>query len=736
MRILLGFLLAVALHTPSHAQLIEKYNLGFETVKDSKSIPDGWHKWGNYPLGSVSPGHTGKYAMQIVATEAGDAFGSAAYTIPANYIGKTIKLQGFIKTKNVTEGHAGLLLRIDKKGKPLAFDNMQEKPINGTTDWKMYELTLPYPEGADAIYVGGILTGKGQAWFDEFVVTIDGQDIQTLKEIEKTVPKAKLDRAFDKGSGISLTHLSNNKIDDLTLLGRVWGFLKYHHPEIAKGNYNWDYELFRFLPKYLEANDIKDRNKLLVNWIQSLGPIPDCKDCPSTPQTPYLKADMAWIDAQDDELKNTLMQVYTNRNTSDHHYIDLAVNVGNPIFKNEEAYSALSYPDDGFRLLSLYRYWNIINYFFPYKYITDKNWNTVLSEYLPLFIQASDELAYEKAALKLIAEVNDSHAQLHGATDKIREWKGKYFPIMRTRFIGEQLVISEFINEELRKESGLAVGDVIHRIDNVPVDKIVEERRPYYPASNRTKQLSAMANDLLRSDRPTTTIVYSSKDNKQQTKTLQLYIPSESKAIFSYEKTPPVSYKMLDNHIGYITLETIKQDDIPQLKKAFKDSKGIIIDIRNYPSSFVPFTLGSFFVSGNSPFVRFTIGDISNPGYFKLTENVSIPNEEEHYSGPVVVLVNENSISQSEYTAMAFRAGTNTTIMGSTTAGADGNVSPLALPGGLQSAISGIGVYYPDGKATQRIGIVPDIEVHPTISGIREGKDEVLEKAIQFIQNK
>ena len=49
--------------------------------------------------------------------------------------------------------------------------------------------------------------------------------------------------------------------------------------------------------------------------------------------------------------------------------------------------------------------------------------------------------------------------------------------------------------------------------------------------------------------------------------------------------------------------------------------------------------------------------------------------------------------------------------------------------------ISGIGVYYPDGAETQRIGIIPDIEIKPTIAGIREGKDELLEKAIELIND-
>ena len=99
----------------------------------------------------------------------------------------------------------------------------------------------------------------------------------------------------------------------------------------------------------------------------------------------------------------------------------------------------------------------------------------------------------------------------------------------------------------------------------------------------------------------------------------------------------------------------------------------------------------------------------------------------------VVILIDEISQSQSEYTAMALRASPNARIVGSTTAGADGNVTPIPLPGGLRSMISGIGVFYPDKRPTQRTGIIPDVEVRPTIEGIRDGRDEVLESALREI---
>ena len=103
------------------------------------------------------------------------------------------------------------------------------------------------------------------------------------------------------------------------------------------------------------------------------------------------------------------------------------------------------------------------------------------------------------------------------------------------------------------------------------------------------------------------------------------------------------------------------------------------------------------------------------------------------FTGRVVILLDEVSQSQAEYTAMALRAAPGARVVGSTTAGADGNVSAIPLPGNLHAMISGIGVFYPDKRPTQRIGIVPDVEVRPTIAGIRAGRDEVLEAGIREI---
>lgn len=375
----------------------------------------------------------------------------------------------------------------------------------------------------------------------------------------------------------------------------------------------------------------------------------------------------------------------------------------------------------------------MIHYFFPYKHLTDKDWNAVLGEYIPLFLNAKDELQYEFATIQLIGDVQDTHANIWEGAGKINKWKGLNYPPVHVRFIENQLVVTDFFNEEHRGKVGLEIGDIITKINDIPVNQIVKERAKYYPASNHPTMLRDISADLLRSNYDEIEIHVESDNTTAKTQLLKLY-PKDSLDTYRwYRRDHRKSFKMLDNNIGYVTLQTIKNEDIPIIKEQFKDTKGIIMDIRNYPSTFVPFALGTYFVSSLTPFVKFTNGNVDNPGEFTFGKELKIPSKGDTYKGKLVVLVNELTQSQAEYTSMAFRAGDNTIIIGSTTAGADGNVSTIFLPGGMRTMISGIGVYYPNGKETQRVGIVPDIEVKPTIEGIRKGKDELMEKAIEII---
>jgi C-terminal processing protease CtpA/Prc len=709
-------------------------NLDFEILenneaKDWSAFGDGNHKISF----DANTSQNGSVSGTIESTGATSKFKALAYNIPADFGGKKIKLSGYIKTENVEGGWAGLWMRIDPQ---IAFDNMKSRGIKGTTDWKKYEIELDYNSSAKTVVVGGLLVGTGKIWIDNLKVTVDGKSLD--KAPEKELTKAQKDTEFDKGSNITFNSLDKKQIENLELLGRIWGFLKYYHPNIGTGNYNWDYELFRVLPTYQKATTNTERDNVLLSWIDSYGKIEPCKKCKQVSEDAFLKPDLKWISAGhiSKSLSQKLQYIQKNRHQGEHYYVGTMPGVGNPEFKNENSYADMPYPDEGFRLLSVYRYWNMINYFFPYKHLMDKNWNTTLSEYIPKFLNAKNELDYELAAIKMIGDIKDTHANLWGGNNKIQEQRGNYYAPFHVKFVENQLVVDDLFDDEKSKTSGLQIGDIITHINGKSVDNIVQEANSLYPASNQPTRLRDISFNILRSKDSSMSLKVSSS-GRSIDKTIDLYLSKDIEGYYTwYKKRTERSFKKLNNDIGYITLQNITKEDINSLKDEFKGTKGIIVDIRNYPSEFVPFTLGNYLNKNRAPFVKFTQVNPDHPGEFVFRDGhkVGISRGWTYKGEKVIVLVNEISQSQAEYTAMAFKAGDRTTIIGSTTAGADGNVSSISLPGGMRTAISGIGVYYPDGTETQRVGIVPDIEVKPTIEGIKDGRDELMEKAIELIQ--
>lgn len=106
-------------------------------------------------------------------------FGTIMQQISAkNYLGKRMKFSGFVKTKAVEEW-CGLWFRIDgEPGTMLKFDNMQSRPIIGTTDWNHYACVLDVPAAAKILNFGILLSGKGQVWLDNV----------SLEEVDKNTP--------------------------------------------------------------------------------------------------------------------------------------------------------------------------------------------------------------------------------------------------------------------------------------------------------------------------------------------------------------------------------------------------------------------------------------------------------------------------------------------------------------------------------------------------------------------
>src|SRR5690554_3694241 len=586
-------------------QTSEKFNFDFEIVDNGK--PKDWNNFGssNYAIAIDSiTTKNGNYSATIEFNEGNPDFKAWAFTIPANYAGKKITLSGYIKTENVTDGYAGLWMRIDPS---IAFDNMNKNGVKGTTDWTKYEITLEMnPEKTKQIVIGGLLVGKGKMWLDNFNVSIDGKDIKDLKPFEKKIYPAEKDKEFDTGSGITSISTDKAQIENLKKLGLIWGFLKYYHPNIAKGVYNWDYELFRILPKVLNADNSKKLDSVLIKWINSFGEFSQGKEAAIKSSDIKIKPDLVWINNSNfsDELTTFLLKVKNAERPKEHYYIGLQPGVGNPDFKNENAYSSMKYPDAGFRLLSLYRYWNIIQYYFPYKNLIEEDWKNVLSEFIPKFLESKDENEYTLTVLELIGRVHDTHANIWGGNQTLKSHFGLRYASVELTFVESKPVVSGFYDEKLGKETGLEIGDIISSINNRPVEEIIKENVKYAPASNYTTKLRDIATNLLRTNDTIINIEFIRSD-KRESKTLNTYSSKEINIYSKYQVTD-TCFKLINKDIAYINNGSLKREYLPEIWKEIENTKGLIIDIRNYPSDFPIYALSSYLMPKSTPFVKFT----------------------------------------------------------------------------------------------------------------------------------
>jgi C-terminal processing protease CtpA/Prc len=705
--------------------------LGFEQGEPG-TFPKGWGGTTNSTVVADDKiVHGGRLSARIERTvESPGMFSSLTTRIPMDFTGRQIELRGFIRIENVSD-YVGLWMREDGERPTLEFDNMQRRQVKGTADWTQYSITLPLNSQGKYLFFGFLFAGTGKAWVDDLQLLVDGKPIWEAPRVVRPKTPLETDQEFDQGSRVSITTLSPVQIENLATLGKVWGFLKYHHPAITSGTRHWDYDLFRVLPSILTAADHNAANAAMLAWVKGLGAVPPCSPCASLNTNDiHLRPDVAWIANQTllgKDLSQSLGEIYDRRLAGKQFYVSLTPNVGNPSFERELGYGRVPARDAGFQLLAVYRYWNIIQYWFPNRDVLGEDWDKVLADFIPRVALASDAPSYHRELMALIARAHDTHSNLWSSLQDRPPVGACQVPVI-VRFIEGQPVIAS----DESKDSAFRPGDVIEQLDGRPIADLTSAWSPYYADSNDAARERDIARSMTRGACGEMSARVRRQGQPVEIKATRRP-PSQSDPSGATHDLPGDTFRLLSPEVGYLKLSSIKAADLPGFIDRAAKTKGLVIDIRNYPSEFVVFALGSMLVADRTPFVRFTSGDLSNPGAFHWTAPVSIDPQNLHYAGKVAILVDETSQSQAEYTTMAFRASPKAKVFGSMTAGADGNVSEFALPGGIGTMISGIGVFYPDKRPTQRVGIVPDVPVKPTIAGIRDGRDEVLETALRDI---
>ena len=684
----------------------DDYNLEFEKPTKNKAIQN-WQKKNDgvdISLDSITK-FQGKYSLKMSSNFKGDGIPGIENIINKTFEGKEIELNGYLKTENIQSAYIYLIAGDENN----QFSFAMSPTISGTTDWQKLNVKIPYNSESTKITIASNIVGSGQVWLDALSLKIDGVDIYSLNPIN-------INEDFD--SGFITGVLVQIEIDRLMLLGKLWGFLKYYHPKVATGDYDWDKQLFQMLPLIKED----DFDSKLEKWVASLGNFQIQKTI-ETHQNIKFSPDFKWFNNKfiTPNLKNQLTIITKAKRLETNYYVNIPQEIPKPIFENEKIYSTIKYNDDGVKLLALFRYWNYIEYFYPYKYLITSNWDSVLEEFIPKIHKTKNETDYTLCLAELIAKTEDTHHFIM-FNESLDHYFGEFKAPVSTKFIDDKLVVITSYSQE----NNIKEGDIIQKIDSLSTKTLKEKYLKYSVASNLTTTLREVAKKIIRTNKKRIELTISREGIIFQTTVST--IPFHEKIL---RPRPNEQIKELSSEIGYLDTEYLRLKDYDSIFHKWQNKKTIIFDIRNYPKENFIRLLPYFFEKPIS-FFSSTCTNLQNPGFFSF-EPIKIFETKNGYqfNGKIIVLVNNESQSKSEFNILALKSYSKSIIIGNQTAGTDGDTTPIILPGNIQTDLTGIGIYKLDKSETQKVGIKPDIVITPTLEDIKNKKDVILEMAIR-----
>jgi C-terminal processing protease CtpA/Prc len=425
----------------------------------------------------------------------------------------------------------------------------------------------------------------------------------------------------------------------------------------------------------------------------------------------------------------------------------------------DKPYKEMTDPALEYRLLAVFRLWNVFHYFHPYIELAG-DWDAVLPEFIARMLELHEGdggRGYALTIAEMAARTADGHTSLTG-NPTLDALSGEApLPFLIRWIEGAWVVTAVSDDPAIRNSHGEAepgetgedekeakgvktydyveVGDVVVSLDGVPVSVREDLLRRHHAASTEAGMRRKLADHLLSGPQGSAVAVaLRGRDGKPKTVKLQRgpWTP----------KPAGETVRLLPDNLGYVDLNRLTYEEIDGLFERLKGTRGIVFDMRGYPKG-----------TGWRLAARLNVRNARFGALFRRLLVTGLGDDEERaeqtgvsfsqpfpepggpkYTGKTVLLIDERTVSQAEHLGLFFEVANGTKFVGTPTAGANGDVTYFSLPGIASVRFSGHEVRHADGRQLQRIGLVPDVLVAPTLRGVREGRDEVLERGIEVLK--
>ena len=743
MRIRSIFLLAaLSLAAPALAQSVPA-NPGFE---EGAPALRGW-RFNTLPqytaaLDSANP-HGGRWSARVTGQAGGppSAFGNVFQSPDAAPLrGKRVRYRAWVRTELPAglANRAGIWLRVDRPGGRMGFfDNMDARPITGTTGWRAYEIVGDVAADATGVTFGMLLAGAGQAWLDDATLEVMGD-----------APRPEAARP-----------LTDRGVENLVAFTRLLGYVRWFHPSDQAAATDWNEfatagvravegapsparlaavldSLFRPIAPTVaihvgtpreraQAGDVPRGDS--IRWWRHLGvglserspyrsvrtshpadgaPLPDTVPDPSRPVSVRLGGGVSAV---------VPLSLYTQGGAT------------LPRAASAQGAAGPSVPGTGddraTRLAAVAIGWNVFQHFYPYFDVVAADWNAELPRALRAAATDADECAFLATLRRMVAALHDGHGSVRHACE------GRLgAPGVRVAMVeGRPTVTGVAAGTE-----GVRPGDVVVRVDGMPADSLLRAHGELVSSATPQWREYIVAGRLLMGRDSVVRVTVERVGG--DTATVQLRRGALAEVL---EAGKPEPLAQVRPGIWYVDLDRVTEAQLRAAVPDLERASGIVYDLRGYPDGLTPVTILANLLREPAASARWnkpvTIRPDRQAVRWDTTGRWDLRPAAPHLAAPRVFITDGSAISYAESVmgiVEAYRLGE---IVGEPTAGTNGNVNPLPLPGGYGVGWTGMQVLKNDGSRHHGVGIQPTVPARRTRAGVAAGRDELLETALEVV---
>jgi len=719
----------------------------------------GWHTGIGATESTAAPGYSididrdrpraGAASLRLEsapATEAG--FGTITSSVDATpYRGRRVRLTGAVRAIPADDGKVGLWLRVDRPdGQRGFFDNMDRQPITGS-NWADYSIEGDVAADATRVVFGLLLVGHGRAWLDD--VRLD--DIGPARGTGIPIGWGNRPRAAQMAGDVPPRPLSPRGLTNLAAFAQLYGLIRFFHPSDEAAAADWDSlaiaGVARVEPARTSAELARDLRAIFSPVAPSIE-ISASRLPPAMIVRPQGAVDaVRWhhVGYGDDPGHVYSSKRIAARSVGPAYTVALpgGVSARIPLALWRDATGATlphasttpastgkpaAFVPAGFdrttRLAAVAAAWAMYGQFFPYfDQDSRARWRAALTPTLREAAHDADDLAFHDTLRRLIARLHDGHAMVpyyeppRGALPLAWDWVQGQLVITATGSVAKQV----------------KPGDVVVAIDGMAARHALARKAALESGSPQWTRFRGL-DDLLMGPVDGPARITLKGPSGLRNVVLRYGKAGDGAEVIEARPEPLTE---LRPGLFYVDLDRVTQSGfdarIPDLAKV----RGLIFDLRGYPRMSPAFLQHlSDKPLRSAHFISLAFDHPDRPGVRADDGQWTLQPLAPRFTKNIVFITNGSAISYSESVLSVVAGNHLADIVGSPSAGANGNITFFDLPGGYQVSWTGMKVTNADGSRHYLRGIQPTVPVARTIAGVRASRDELLDRAIELVRTR